>query len=330
MQGDILRVGFYVPQWDHMIITNTSAHRHATMLPQTVLCFLSAVVTFAQTTRQLLPLNRVVSIPVPGPVFTIPNGPRLTITVALCSERSEQRFFLTNHNSDPTSIPGPGGGNGVVEIILNQGLGIFAGPFPNGGVLLVSGQGPYEVGVSDSSKYLFFKKFGSHITFSPAPIHELLNPLPLLGDTTSNQAILFSAPVSQEFPQEPTFPNYTLPQANLALPQYTGGTQSSNFSLILAPTSVQNNSIDLTGTPQTGCSISARQSSNVGTILNQTLWSRGLDGLRNQWLIGGLTPSTNYTAYVVQDGTKVSGPIYFTTKSGLCITTMPQKSDQKY
>jgi calcium channel MID1 len=146
-----------------MIITNTSAHRHA-MLPQTVLCFLSAAVTFAQTTRQLLPLNRVVSIPIPGPVFTIPNGPRLTITVALCSENtggSEQRFFLTNHNLDPTSIPGPGGGNGVVEIILNQGLGIFAGPFPNGGVLSVSGQGPYEVGVSDSSKYLFFFKFGT-------------------------------------------------------------------------------------------------------------------------------------------------------------------------
>lgn len=319
MQGaDILRIGFYVLRWDRY-----DNHQHVSaMLPQTVLSLLSVAVTFAQTTRQLLPLNRVVSIATPGPVFTIPNSPRLIITVALCSENpggSEQRFFLTNSNSNPTSLPGPGGGDGVVEIILNQGLGIFAGPFPHGGVLSVSGQGPYEVGVSESSKYRFSFKFGACVTSSPVPIHELVTPLPLLGDTTSNQAILFSAPISQEFLQEPTFPNYTLPQANLALPQYTGGTQSSNFSLIVALTSVQNNSIELAGIPQTGCSISARQSSNVGTILNQTLWSRGVDGWRNQWLIGGLTPSTNYTAYVVQDGTKVSGPIYFATKSGLCI-----------
>ena len=129
---------------------------------------------------------------------------------------------------------------------------------------------------------------------------------------------MFSAPFAlAELPPEPQFPNYTLPQANLYIPQYIG-IQSSNFSLILAPTSPQNNGVALTAIPQTGCGISAQQSSNVGTILNQTVWSRGVDGWRNQWLIGGLTPSTNYTAYVVQDGTKVSGPIYFATKSGLC------------
>jgi calcium channel MID1 len=292
------------------------------MLPQTLLCLLSAAITFAQTVQQLLPLNKVVSIALsgtPGSVFTIPNGSSLTVTVALCSENaSEQRFFLTNSNSDSTSNPGSEGGDGL-EIILDQGLGIFKGPFPNGGVLWVSGQGSFEVGVSDSSKHLtFFFKFGSRVTISPAPIHELLAPLPLLGDATSNQAILFSAPFAVTQPPEATFPNYTLPQANLFLPQYTGGTQSSNVSLILAQTSAQSNNIKLTDIPQTGCSISARQSSNVGTILNQTLWSRGVDGWRNQWLIGGLTPSTNYTAYVVQDGTKVSGPIFFATKSGLC------------
>jgi len=31
--------------------------------------------------------------------------------------------------------------------------------------------------------------------------------------------------------------------------------------------------------------------------------------------MGGLTPSTNYTAYVLQSTTKVSGPIFFATKS---------------
>lgn len=33
--------------------------------------------------------------------------------------------------------------------------------------------------------------------------------------------------------------------------------------------------------------------------------------------MGGLTPSTNYTAYVLLNSTKVSGPIFFSTKSGM-------------
>ena len=128
------------------------------MLPQTLLCLLSAVITAAQTVRRPLLLNEVMSVAqsTTPPVFTIPNGPSLTITVASCSDSaggSDQRFFLTNNNPDPSSDPGPGG-DGVVEIVLNQGLGLFTGPFPNGGVLSVSDQGSFEVGVSDSGKHL--------------------------------------------------------------------------------------------------------------------------------------------------------------------------------
>ncbi|KAI5981857.1 hypothetical protein EDD15DRAFT_2158798, partial [Pisolithus albus] len=36
---------------------------------------------------------------------------------------------------------------------------------------------------------------------------------------------------------------------------------------------------------------------------------------RSQWFVEGLSPSTNYTAYAIQDRVKVSGPIYFLTKS---------------
>ena len=126
------------------------------MLSQTLLCFLSTVIAAAQTVREPLPLNEVISIAqsTTPPVFTIPNGPSLTITVASCSDTtggSDQRFFLTNSNSDPSSNPVPGG-DGVVEVILNQGLGLFTGPFPNGVVLSVSGQGSFEVGASDSGK----------------------------------------------------------------------------------------------------------------------------------------------------------------------------------
>ncbi|KAK2465039.1 hypothetical protein APHAL10511_003115 [Amanita phalloides] len=231
------------------------------MLPQTLLCLLSVATAFAQATPVPLPLNKM--------VMTLPN-------------------------SDLASIPGPGSGDGIVEITLNQGLGAFTGPFPNGGVLAVSGQGPFEVGVSDSG-----------------PIHESLDATPLLGDTTSNQAIVFSAPFADVEPSpELKYPNYTLPQANLTFPQFPQA-QSLDFSLILAPTS----SRVLTNILQTGCSIRASQSSSVGTVINQTLWLRDEYGWRNQWLIGGLNPSTNYTAYVIQNDTKVSGPIYFATKS---------------
>lgn len=270
------------------------------MLPTSLLCLLHAAIVFAQATRQQLPLNKPLSFSQSNspPILIIPNSGNLTVSIAICSEDpggSGQRFFLTNASSDSPNVPGPGG-NGVYEIILNQGLGIFNGPFPNGGVLAVNGQGSFEVGASDSG-----------------PIHAILPTFPLLGDTTSSQALLFSAPFAAiEAAPEPTFPSYTLPQANLSIPQYTS---THNFSLILAPTTPQSGQRKLTDISQTGCALNAQQSSNASTAINQTLWSRDADGWRNQWLIDGLTPSTNYTAYVVQDNTKVSGPIYFATKS---------------
>lgn len=48
------------------------------------------------------------------------------------------------------------------------------------------------------------------------------------------------------------------------------------------------------------------------------LWLKDEAGWRWQWLISGLQPQTNYTAYVVQNNTKVSQPINFVTKSGTC------------
>ena len=50
--------------------------------------------------------------------------------------------------------------------------------------------------------------------------------------------------------------------------------------------------------------------------MNHSLWLKDSDGWRSQWLMSDLNPVTNYTAYVIQDNTKVSGPIMFTTKSG--------------
>lgn len=131
---------------------------------------------------------------------------------------------------------------------------------------------------------------------------------PFLGDTTSNQALLFSAPFSPSVLQKPTYPNYTLPAANLST---LAPPTSPNFTLIVALSS----SSLLTSLPQTACMLSAQRSR--GTVRNQSLWLRDEEGWRSQWFLEGLAPATNYTAYVVQDSRKVSGPMHFLTKSGM-------------
>ena len=137
----------------------------------------------------------------------------------------------------------------------------------------------------------------------------MLSQLPFLGDTTSNQALLFSPPFATPSISAPTYPNYTLPVASLAFTD-TPPSSPPNYTLVLSPTS----SSSLTSGPQTGCFLSSQN--NTGTIANQSLWLRDEEGWRTQWLLEGLSPSTNYTAYAIQDGTKVAGPIYFATKSG--------------
>ena len=48
------------------------------------------------------------------------------------------------------------------------------------------------------------------------------------------------------------------------------------------------------------------------------MWLRDNAGWRREWLVGRLSPLTNYSVYAIKDGTRLSGPMYFTTKSGLC------------
>jgi hypothetical protein len=60
---------------------------------------------------------------------------------------------------------------------------------------------------------------------------------------------------------------------------------------------------------------SAAQSAQV---LAEQMWLRDELGWRREWLVGRLAVLTNYSVYAIQDGTRLSGPIFFTTKSGLC------------
>jgi calcium channel MID1 len=135
-----------------------------------------------------------------------------------------------------------------------------------------------------------------------------LSELPFFGDTTSNQALLFSPPFQKIDKIHPTFPNFTLPAANMSQPPLPP--TFPNYTLILSPTSSR-----LANGLQTGCFLSSQNTS--GTIANESLWARDNEGFRTQWLMDGLTPFTNYTAFVLQNNnTKVSGPIFFATKFG--------------
>lgn len=147
---------------------------------------------------------------------------------------------------------------------------------------------------------------------SSDPIHGLLSntDLPVLGDTTSNQALIFSPAFSEIHYDVPQWPNYTFPPANLSQPPLPSG--SPNYTLIISPTS---STPSLTSLPQTGCMLLSQKSTRA--ILNESLWLQDASGWRTQWLLEALAPSTNYTAYVIQNSTQVRGPIFFVTKSGV-------------
>lgn len=157
--------------------------------------------------------------------------------------------------------------------------------------------------------------------------------LPLLGDTTSNQALIFSPSFSPVSPEKPKFPNFTLPDANLSNPE--APTQVPSFTLLIGPTSslpafnfTTNTFTD--GSPVTACSLSSRTNFTINTINNpgnvrSSLVLRDRNGWRTQWTVAGLDPLTNYTAFVLQDNVKVSGPINFATKSGECFLSLRMK-----
>ncbi|KDQ58001.1 hypothetical protein JAAARDRAFT_193486 [Jaapia argillacea MUCL 33604] len=282
------------------------------LLPLSLLLLLEAKLLIVQAQQlSLNSLSAFTASTVPSPPsFSLPStSDALSISVALCSQPSSQppRFFITNNSA--ISDPGPDGGTDVYEIILSDGYGSWTGLMGSGGVLAVEdvGESTFEIGVATGG-----------------PLHQVLSTLPLLGDTTTNQALLFSPPFSPPQTPPPTFPNYTFPAANLTFP--TQPSSTPNFTLILAPTLNDPSSTSgLTSLPQTGCALKAEGAIGSGTSTGtssgkqifQSMWLRDENGWRSEWLVGGLTPLTNYTAYVVQDETKVSGPIYLVTKSAL-------------
>jgi calcium channel MID1 len=122
------------------------------MLPESLLCLLSAAVAYSQTIQNLT-VNNVTSFNTLNlqstSSFSLPQSEQLSITIALCSKSSSiPRFFVSN-NSDSVTLDDPGD-----EIEFSSGLGSWFGRFANGGVLAIKSietdDVAFDIGISDS------------------------------------------------------------------------------------------------------------------------------------------------------------------------------------
>lgn len=127
------------------------------MLPESLLCLLSAAIAYAQTT-QALAVNNVTSfntLSLASPAFTLPHKEQLSITIALCSDSSSIPQFFVSNTSDTATLHDPEETFSNIQLI--SGLGRWSGRFANGGVLAVASDDPngvvFDIGVSDSGMY---------------------------------------------------------------------------------------------------------------------------------------------------------------------------------
>ena len=270
--------------------------RHCRPLP---LALLSLVLYVADTHQQQQLNLDAVSKFSSASTLTLPSHDGgVVITVAFCGnpQGTTPSIILTN-SSTGTPTEENVGAQDVFEIPTEEGLGSWVGSISQGGRLAITntGQTTYEVGVS---------------TDSGQPIHQYLGQGGLsFGDSTGSQAIFFSSPFESIQVTQRNFPNYTLPSAQAPF-SVSQPSSTAQFNLTLLETSSASGLL-------TRSSCALRATNSVGIVKNQTNWIREeAEGWRSKWVVEGLTAGTNYSVFVSQDGTKVSGPLYFTTKSG--------------
>ena len=114
------------------------------MLPQSLLCLLSASLVLSQSLAlnsltQISPTN----LPNP-PIFSLPNSNNLTVSIALCSDpptTNPPKFTLSNGTT--TSNP--------QVIQLTNGHGNWTGKVDSGTLRIENGDNlKFEIGISDS------------------------------------------------------------------------------------------------------------------------------------------------------------------------------------
>ncbi|CAE6497660.1 unnamed protein product [Rhizoctonia solani] len=261
--------------------------------------------TQAQTISVTLPFRRTFSLSVTSSplVLSLPTqSDPYWLSVALCGAvLPYPRFFVSNDSG--VTLPGPDGAQGSQggeELNLNEGLITYQAYTGSGGA--------FAIWPSTGA--------GANWTLDIAavqdenPVHQRMTQLPLLGDTTATRAIIFSPPFYTPAYKEPSYPNYTFQDAapDLTLPS---SVSAPNATLLIFPTANANATVWLTNS---ACALTSKLG---GVIINTVTRDvhRDLNGWRKQWFVDGLSASTNYSAYVVEDGARVSGPSYLRTKS---------------
>lgn len=141
----------------------------------------------------------------------------------------------------------------------------------------------------------------------------------LLGDTTSTQSLLFS-PLLLPAPQsQPTYPNYTLPPAELRIPPLPElSVPQLDLLIISTGSSPTQAGLDNSLCAALNANMSTGALGQRNIVVNATTeWMSVGDeeGFRTYWVIGGLLPSLNYTAWFFEPSTRtLSQPIWFNTK----------------
>jgi calcium channel MID1 len=247
------------------------------------------------------------------PTFSFPSSSQLSVSIALCTNGTQTpTFFITNNTALDGSAVASGSGDDVWEIDVENGYGNWTGPALDGGLIVGNnlGSARFQIALSTEGELLHPTHTCSLLMAPSGPAHQHLHSLPHFGDTTSNEALLFSPPWDPPPLYQPSFPNYTLPPANLSFPDPTSAKARQNSSLFVFETS----SFQASRLPMTACAI--QNQTSVGQQQNPTTWLRDAQGWRTEWVLSGLEPLKNYTAFVVVNQTKLSGPINFVTKSG--------------
>ena len=133
------------------------------MLPESLLCLLSAAIAYSQTTQSLT-VNNVTSfntLSLPSKQsFSLPQNEQLSITIALCSKSSSIPQFFVSNNSDSATLDDPE--DTFSEIQFSSGLGSWCGRFANGGVLAIESNSSdgvaFDIGISDSGMHPFLSQ----------------------------------------------------------------------------------------------------------------------------------------------------------------------------
>ncbi|CAE6486397.1 unnamed protein product [Rhizoctonia solani] len=260
----------------------------------------------AQTTNVALPFRRTFTLSVSSsPIaLSLPTqeGP-YWLSIALCGAiLPYPRFFVSNDSG--VTLPGPNGASGSQggeELSLNGGLVAYQAHTRSGGIFVIwpsAGAGAnWTLDVA--------------ATQDENPVHQRTSQLPLLGDTTATQAIIFSPPIFTPTFEEPTYPNYTFQGVIPSGSSLPPSVSAPNATLLLFPTANANATVWLTNS---ACALTSKLGGVMAHTVTRTVY-RDSNGWRRQWFVEGLSASTNYTAYVVEDDARVSGPSYLRTKS---------------